>query len=321
MLTERTAKRTAELIAEAAKSNAPAGSEARKIGDTYSTFLDEAAIEAKGLSPLKPALEEIAAIADARALARVPRRRRSAPTSTSSTTRTSTPTNVFGLWVAQDLDDPTRYAPFLLQGGLGLPDRDYYLDPSPRMAEIRARYRAHIAAVLRLAGSAADAEAKAGRIVELERLIATSHSSRDDSSDVAKGNNHWTRADFATRAPGLDWDAFFDAAGLGRQPEFVVWQPGAVTGIAALVRDQPLATWKDYLAFHAVEQRLDVPPEGLRRRAVRLLREGPLGHAEAARPLEARRRRSPTRRSARPSGSSTSRSTSRRRRRRAPRRW
>ena len=61
--------------------------------------------------------------------------------------------------------------------------------------------------------------------------------SREDSEDVLKGNNHWTRADFAASAPGLDWHAFFAAAGLGGQAEFVVWQPGAVTGIAALVRD------------------------------------------------------------------------------------
>lgn len=251
-MTERTAKRTADLIAEAAKSNAPAGSEARKIGDTYSTFLDEAAIETRGLSPLKPAFEEIGAIADSKALARFLGATLRADVDAFNNTDFYTP-NVFGLWVAQDLDEPTRYAPFLLQGGLGLPDRDYYLDPSPRMGEILARYREHVATVLKLAGSAVEAEAKAGRIVELERLIATSHSSRDDSSDVAKGNNRWTRSDFATRAPGLDWDTYFDAAGLGRQQEFIVWQPGAATGIAALVHGQPLSTWKEYLAFRTVE--------------------------------------------------------------------
>ena len=253
ILTELTAKRTAGLIAEAAKANARAGSEARKIGDTYSAFLDEAAIEAKGLSPLTPVLEQIAAIPDARGLASALGATLRADVDAFNNTDLYTP-NVLGLWVAQDLDEPTRSAPFLLQGGLGMPDRDYYLDPSPRMAEIRARYREHVAAVLKLAGDAADdAETKAGRIVELERLIATVHTSRADSSDVVKGNNHWTRADFASRAPGLDWDAYFEAAGLGKQRDFIVWQPGAATGIAALVRDQPLSTWKEYLSFRAVE--------------------------------------------------------------------
>ena len=133
-----------------------------------------------------------------------------------------------------------------------MPDRDYYLDPSPRMAEIRTRYQAHIAAVLKLAG-VADGDAKAARIFELETKIAEAHASREDSEDVQKGNNHWTRQDFGRRAPGLDWEAFFSAPRARAQPTFVVWQPGAVTGIAALVASQPLETWKDYLTFHAIE--------------------------------------------------------------------
>jgi predicted metalloendopeptidase len=251
-LGELTARRTADLIAEASKAEAPAGSDARKIGDTYATFMDEAAIEAKGLEPLKPSLDRLAAISDAQALARELGGTLRADVDVLNSTNFYT-TNLFGLWVAQDLDDPGRYSPFLLQGGLGMPDRDYYLDASPRMAEIRTRYQAHIAAVLKLAGIA-DAEAQAARIFELEHRIAEAHVSRADSEDVLKGNNHWTRQGFIDRAPGLDWPAFFSAAGLPTQNEFVVWHPSAVTGIAALVRDQPLATWKDYLAFRAVER-------------------------------------------------------------------
>ena len=251
-MTERTAKRTADLIAEAAKSNAPAGSEARKIGDTYTTFLDEATIEAKGLAPLGPELARITTIADARALAAALGATLRADVDVLNATNFYTP-HLFGLWVAQDLDDPGRYSPFLLQGGLGMPDRDYYLDPSPQMAEIRARYREHAARLLKLTGDP-DAEAKAERVVALETRIAQVHGNREDSADVVKGNNHWSRADFVARAPGLDWDAFFEAAGLGKQPQLVVWQPGAATGIAALVRDVPLATWKEYLAFRALEE-------------------------------------------------------------------
>ena len=252
MLIELTARRTADLITEASKTEGPAGSDARKIGDTYATFMDEAAIEAKGLQPLRPALEKIAAISDAFALARALGGTLRADVDVLNNTNFYT-ANLFGLWVAQDLDDPSRYSPFLLQGGLGMPDRDYYLDASPRMAEIRERYQSHIAAVLKLAGIA-EGDAKAARIFELERRIAEAHVSRVDSEDVLKGNNHWTRRDFIGRAPGLDWQAFFSTAGLDAQNEFVVWQPSAVTGIAALVRDQPLATWKDYLAFRSVER-------------------------------------------------------------------
>ena len=251
-LVELTARRTADLITEASKTEVPAGSDARKIGDTYATFMDEAAIEAKGLQPLQPALGSLAAISDARALARALGGTLRANVDVLNNTNFYT-ANLFGLWVAQDLNDPGRYSPFLLQGGLGMPDRDYYLDASPRTAEIRTRYQAHIAAVLKLAGTA-DGDAKAARIFELEHRIAEAHVSRVDSQDVLKGNNHWTRQDFIGRAPGLDWQAFFSAAGLDVQNEFVVWQPSAVTGIAALVRDQPLATWKDYLTFRAVER-------------------------------------------------------------------
>jgi predicted metalloendopeptidase len=252
ILSELTARRTAELIAEAAKSDAPAGSDARKIGDTYNTFMDEAAIEAKGLTPLEPTLRKIRAIADARELARFLGGSVRADVDVFNATKLYTP-HLFGLWVAQDLDEPTRYAPFLLQGGLDMPDRDYYLDPSPRMAEIRAKCLAHIAVVLRLAGIA-DADGRAARIFELEKRIAAAHVSRVEASDVRKGNNHWNRQDFETRAPGLDWEAFFAGAGLGKERVFVAWQPAALAGLSAVVKEQPLETWKDYLAFHAADE-------------------------------------------------------------------
>ncbi len=161
--------------------------------------------------------------------------------------------NLLGLWVAQDLDDPTKYSPFLLQGGLGMPDRDYYLSPSPKMAEIRTKYLAHVATVLKLAGLS-QVDEKAGRVIELERKIAAVHVSREDTENVEKGNNHWDKKDLSRRAPGLDWATYLEAAGLTRASDFVVWQPKALTGISALVRSQPLQTWKDYLAFHAVER-------------------------------------------------------------------
>jgi predicted metalloendopeptidase len=250
-LEELTDKRTADLIAELARTRGPVGSDARKIGDYYTSFMDEAGIEAKGLQPLQPALDRIAAISDAAGLARLFGGTLRTDVDVLNATNFYTD-HLFGLWVAQDLNDPSRYSPFLLQGGLGMPDREYYLDPSERMAGIRTAYQKHIGAVLTLTGIA-DADAKAARIFALERRIAEAHASREASEDVQKGNNHWTRQDFASRAPGLDWAAFFSGARLEAQNEFVVWQPGAVTGISALVREEPLATWKDYLTYRAVD--------------------------------------------------------------------
>src|SRR5262249_8781467 len=153
--------------------------------------------------------------------------------------------NVLGMWVEQDLNDASRYAPYLLQGGLGMPDRSYYVDEAPRMVALRTAYVRHLATMLRLAG-VADAEAKAARAFSLEQKIARAHASRVESEDVQKANNPWPRAEFSSRAPGMDWDAFFSAAKLDRQPSFIVWHPQAVTGLAALVKSEPLDVWKDY---------------------------------------------------------------------------
>ncbi|MEO8587312.1 MAG: M13 family metallopeptidase [Acidobacteriota bacterium] len=259
VLDELTARRTADLIADAARAEAPAGSDTRKIGDTYATFMDEATIEAKGIEPLRTAFARIAAIADAAGLARELGATLRADVDVLNNTNFYTP-NVLGLWVAQDLDEPSKYSPFLLQGGLGIPDREYYLDPSPRMAEIRAKYLAHIEKMLALAGIA-DSAAKAARIFDLEKKIASKHVSREDSEDVVKGNNRWARADFPVRAAGLDWGAYFGAAGLGDQSSFVVWQPPAVTGLAALVQSEPLATWKEYLAFRTLSRAATLLPK------------------------------------------------------------
>src|SRR5207245_9992380 len=145
--------------------------------------------------------------------------------------------NLFGLWVAQDLDEPSKYAPFLLQGGLAMPDREYYLNPSERMAEVRAKYTPYVAAMLKLA-RIPDADAKAARIVDLERQIAMVHSSRTETSDVEKGNNHWSRKDLDDTAPGIDWAAFLGAAGLDKQPDYLARQPAPPTR-----RARPGAAW------------------------------------------------------------------------------
>jgi putative endopeptidase len=251
-LAELNEKRIADLIRQLAGTHPPAGSDAHKIADYYDSFMDEAAIEARGLAAVKPILDQIGGIADRAALARFLGGTLRADVDILNSTNLYTD-NLFGLWVAQDLDDPTRYLPFLLQGGLGMPDRDYYLQDSPQMSQDRSHYQGYIAAVLKLA-SEPDADRKAADIFALERKIAQVHASREQSEDVKSGDNHWTRAQIGARAPGLDWDAFFDSAGLASQSEFVVWQPAAVTGIAALVASEPLETWKIYLKFHELSQ-------------------------------------------------------------------
>ena len=213
VLSEQADQRTRDIIQETAQDK-NATADARKIADFYNAFMDEASIEKLGLKPLEPQLREIAAIRDRKALSRVLGSQLRADVDALNNTEFYTD-KLLGLWVAQDLDDPSRYAPFLLQGGLGMPDRDYYLDDSPATAAIRAKYTPHLAKVLALA-NIQDADAKAARIFDLEKRMATVHGTRVDSIDVVKANNHWSRKDFDTKAPGLDWQEYFAAAGLGR---------------------------------------------------------------------------------------------------------
>ena len=168
--------------------------------------------------------------------------------------------HIFGVWVNQSFTDSEHYVFHFLQGGLGMPDRDDYIDPSPKMAELRAQYQSHIAAILKLA-NIADAETKAARILSLEIRMAQTHALDSDAADVFKQNNLWKRADFGVKAPGIDWDAYFTAAGVAGQSEFIVWQPSAVTGTSALVGSEGIDLWKDYLRFHLIEHYSGVLPK------------------------------------------------------------
>jgi len=249
-LVAENARRVRALIEDAART--PTTALQQKIGDYYTSRLDTGAIDAHGLTPLAADLAAIAAIQDRQGLATWLGGHVSLDDGTDSHVD-----SLFGVWVHQGFHDPDPYVPHLVQGGLGLYDREPYLDPAQDGA--RQAYRAHVCAVLKAAGFT-DAEARAARVLALEIEIARAHASADDTNDVFKTDNVWVAADFDTRAPGLDWPAFFRAASLDHQASFVVWQPGAVTGSAALAASQPLDAWKDYLAFHLIDHYAGVLP-------------------------------------------------------------
>jgi predicted metalloendopeptidase len=259
ILAEQSQRRTKDLLEAAASGNAPAGSDERKAGDYFATYMDEATIEKRGLTPLEPTLKAIAAINDRRSLARWIGQSLRADVDPLNATNFYTD-HVFGFWFAQDLNDPSRQIPYMLQGGLGVPDRDYYIEAGKEMDRVRAAYRTHLVNVLTLAGMS-DPAATAPRIYDFEHKIANVHWTRTQSADVAKANNHWTRADFDKKAPGIDWTALFDAAGLSSAQTFIVWQPDAVIGISKLVASQPVPMWREYLAFHAVDHNLGILPK------------------------------------------------------------
>jgi putative endopeptidase len=258
VLAEKAAKREREIIEESSK-DANATGESAQIRDYYNAYMDEAGIEARGLKSLQPKLDEVAAIADAAGLAKELGGTVRADVDIMNSTNYYTP-HLFGVWVSQSMADPQQTVPYLMQGGLGLPDRSYYLDSAKDMVAVRHAYQAHVAKILALAGDA-DADAKAARIVALETAIAKVHATQEQTNDVKLGANYWTRADLDAKAPGMDWSAFLDGAQMPKQEQFVAWQPQAIAGISKLVASQPLATWKEYLRFHALDEASGLLPK------------------------------------------------------------
>jgi putative endopeptidase len=232
-----------KLIIErlAAKKSAP-GTVEQKVGDFFASFMDEAAIEKAGIEPVRPLLAKIDAINSPAALAR-----------TMGELNTMSIDMPIGASVFQDLKDNKIYAGYIGQGGLGLPDRDYYLDEkNERFAAARTRYKAHIATMLKLAGMT-DADARAGRIYDLETRIATAHWTQAQSRQVDKLYNPRTIAELGSGFPGMDWQAYLAGASLSGQKTIIASQVSAIEGIAKLLPDVPLATWKDYLTLRTLD--------------------------------------------------------------------
>jgi putative endopeptidase len=262
-IAERTRQRIAQLLADTGA--APAGSSARKVADFHAAYLNEAAIEAKGLTALEPLLARIDRVRDKPALARLLGRGLRADVDPLHTGLYSS-SHVLGLAVQASTHGEKTNSAFLLQGGLGLPDREHYVSAEPRMQALRTQYEAAIGRMLSLAGFDRGPQ-RAQAVMALETALAQSHATAEASADDRNADNVWTRADFMRQAPGMDWPAFFAAAGLARQRAFVAWQPGAIKGVAALVASQPLQAWQDYLRFHLVHRHADVLPRAFAEQA------------------------------------------------------
>ncbi len=248
------------LIAQIATSTAPASSVEGKIRDYHRAYLDTAAINAAGMAPVQADMARYAAIANGHDLSRVLGENLRADVDPINATNFATE-NLFGVFVSESLAGH-GVMPYLMQGGLGLPEREYYLDADPKMAEIRGKYKIYIAQLLTDAGIA-DGAARAERVVALEGKIALAHESRAQSEDLKLGSGEWSRADLLAKAPGIDWDAFLGAAGLGQQQTFAAYHGAAIPALAALVASEPLAAWQDWLTFHHLNQYAGVLPSKL----------------------------------------------------------
>jgi putative endopeptidase len=256
-----TEKRTRELVDAIVKSGGDPGTDDGRIAAFYNAYMNTKAIDAAGMKPVEADLARFDTIADKAALSTILGEQTRADVDPLNATDFNTE-NLFGIFVSQGLATPGEVIPYMLQGGLGLPEREYYLSADPKMAGIRDAYKAYIAKLLTQAG-VADADAKAQRIFDLETKIARAHATREESEDFTKSADVWTKADFAKKAPGIDWDAYFAAAGLDKAAKFGAYHARAITGLSALVASQPLEAWKDWLVFHQINSHTDVLPSAL----------------------------------------------------------
>ena len=252
-------QRTADLIKQASDANPAPDSNQRKIADYYAAYMNTDAIEKAGLAPIQSQLDKIDAINSRQDLARVLGSGLRADADPINNTNFHTE-HLFGLFVTKGLEDPTTNIGYLLQGGLAMPSRDYYLSDDAAMKADRVKYQTYVAALLKQAGSN-DADAQAKTIIALETKIAKAQIDLIDSENVHKANTIWNMTDFASKAPGLDWTAYFKAAGLDQVKQLDVWQAQAVTGLSALVAKEPLADWKTLVRFHTLDEAADLLPK------------------------------------------------------------
>ena len=237
-LSELSQSRVHGVLTEAAGDHAATGDEAL-IGAAYTAFMDEDRIEKLGAAPLAKDLAAIRA-ADTRAkLAALMGRAADGYFGA-----------FFSLSEAPDAKTPTRYAIFVSQAGLGLPDRDYYLAPS--FAPQKAKYQAYVARLLTAAGWP-DAEAEAAAVVALETRIAEASWSKVEQRDPVKIYNPMSTADLAALAPGFPWRPFLEAADVGGVPTVVVGEKSAFPKIAAIFADTPVATLQAWEAFSVAD--------------------------------------------------------------------
>ncbi len=242
-LNDLSRERTRAIIEKAAASNAAPGSEAQKVGDFFASFMDEAAIEAKGITPIRQDLDAIAAIvtkADlAAALGRDLRMGVAGP---------------IAMGVGPDRKNPDRFVVQGGQGRLGLPDRDYYLDDkNPAFFAARGKYKAYIATLLGLAGYD-NAAARAEAIFALETEIARVHWTRVERRQAEKTYNPVPVAELGTRFPGFDWSRFIAGTTIPVQGDVIISTPSSLEGITRIIGATDLAVWKDYLAFLTIKE-------------------------------------------------------------------
>jgi len=234
---DKTEAQVHAIVDELAAAKGAPGTNAQKIGDLYAAWMDEAAIEARGTEPLKPYLAAIDAVQDKAGLMKL--------------FGTLDYTAPFGVAVEAATVDPTKYTVWVYQGGLGMPNRDYYLNKGEKFDAYRAAYKDYVTTLFTLIGDK-DPAGSASKVIALEMKIAQVAWSPERQRNIKDVNNPMDRAGLKKLAPAIDWDTVLAGVGLGDANDFLVNETTAIRDGGKLVDTVAIADWKKYLAFHFV---------------------------------------------------------------------
>ena len=240
MLTEQSERNLRTIVEDSAAHHGAAGSPDQQIGDFYASFMDTARLDALGATPLKASLDRIDALTSPADLVRY----------FAQSAATGTPSPI-ALSIDQDDKNALAYIPDVSQGGLALPDRDYYLKPDPQFVTTREQLRAYAARMLGLAG-VANPDAAAGHVFTVENRLAEMQWTAVQNRDATATYNKFTVSGATTQTPGLDWKTYLDAAGV-HTTDFIVAEPSFFTALGAALTTVPLADWKSYLKFKLID--------------------------------------------------------------------
>ena len=226
----------------AAKKGASKGSPEQMVGDVYRSGMDSVAIDKAGVTAIQSELDKINAITDSKSLLNEITRE-----------ATSGMNPLFGFYVGPDDKNVTNNICNLYQGGLGLPDRDYYLKNEPREKDIRAKYLVHVAKMLQLSGETeADAAKHATTIMNMETAMAKVSMDRVTMRDPYKVYNKLTLADLTAKTPGIDWKEMMTNMMVTNQDTLLVAQPDFFVALSSMIKQTPIEDWKVYLKWHLI---------------------------------------------------------------------
>ncbi len=236
-LADLSESRVRAIVEDVAKRGGAPGTPAQQIGDMYASWMDAAAIEARGAKVITPYLARIEAVNDRAGLLKL-----------FASNEYFAP---IGIGVMPDPANPSRYVAAVVQSGLGLPNRDYYVKDEPKFVAFRAAYRTYMVDVQTLAGLS-DPQGRADRIMALETAIATAHWTPERSRNLVESLNAMDRAKLTALAPEFDWTILLADLGLGHVDTIIVRQTSAIAAAGKMIDSVPLSTWKEYLAYHFI---------------------------------------------------------------------